>query len=198
MLSNARQAVGRALQPIARVLVAAHISANTMTMLGLAGTITAAAFIAVGRLGVGAAWFIPATILDVFDGLIARHTGTSSPWGALIDSISDRAGEGALMVAFAYHFSDTTPRLSLVALAGLVLAFLVSYVKARAESLGFTCEGGFAERPERAILFGTALVIPGAAEPAMWALAVVAAATVMQRILMVRGQVLAARATPPT
>jgi len=67
-------------------------------------------------------------------------------------------------------------------------------VRARAESLGFRCDGGFAERPERAILFGAALLIVGAAEPAMWALAVLAAWTVLQRILIVRAQALAARA----
>jgi len=79
----------------------------------------------------------------------------------------------------------------------LVLSFLVSYTKARAESLGYRCEGGFAERPERAILYGAALLIVGAAEPMMWALSTVAAWTTVQRIAMVRAQPRSQPAVPP-
>ncbi len=197
MLSNARQAVGRAVEPIARAMIAARISANVVTMLGLAGTIAAAVFVAMGDFGIGAAFFVPSAFLDLFDGLIARKMGTASRWGAFIDSLSDRIGEGALLVAFAYRFRDASPRVSLVALSALVFSYMVSYVKARAESLGYRCEGGFAERPERAILFGTALLIVGAAEPAMWALAAVASGTVGQRFIMVRRQAVAERAAPP-
>jgi len=194
MLSNARQAIGRALDPIARGLVAARVTANALTLLGLAGTLAAAAFVAKGDFGIGAAFFVPSAFLDLFDGMIARKMGTASNWGAFVDSLSDRVGEGALLIGFAYRFRDLSPRLSLVALSALMFSYLVSYVRARAESLGFRCDGGFAERPERAILFGAALLIVGAAEPAMWALAVLAAWTVLQRILIVRAQALAARA----
>lgn len=197
MLSNARQAVGRALDPVARALVAARISANAITLLGLAGTLVAAVFVAQGKFGIAAAFFVPSAFLDLFDGMIARKMGTSSNWGALIDSLSDRAGEGALLVAFAYRFRDQSPRTAIVALAALVCSYMVSYVKARAESLGFRCEGGLAERPERAILFGAALLIVGAAEPMMWALAVLASWTVLQRLIYVRRQAVAARAAPP-
>jgi CDP-diacylglycerol--glycerol-3-phosphate 3-phosphatidyltransferase len=120
--------------------------------------------------------------------------GTSSNWGALLDSMSDRIGEGALLIAFAYRFRELEPRISLVALTALVFSYLVSYVKARAESLGFRCEGGLAERPERAILFGAALLIVGAAEPMMWTLAALAALTVGQRFAMIRTQARAQRA----
>jgi CDP-diacylglycerol--glycerol-3-phosphate 3-phosphatidyltransferase len=197
MLSNARQAVGRAVEPIARAMIAARISANAVTLLGLVGTITAAVFVAMGDFGIGAALFVPSAFLDLFDGLIARKMGTASRWGALIDSLSDRVGEGALLIGFAYRFRDESPRIALVALSALVFSYLVSYVKARAESLGYRCEGGLAERPERAILFGIALLIVGAAEAAMWALAAVAAWTVVQRFLMVRRQAVAERAAPP-
>src|ERR1051326_2644886 len=170
MLSNARQAVGRAVGPLADGLVAMGLTANAITMLGLAGTITAAVFVALGRFGIGAAFFVPSAFLDLFDGLIARKLGTASRWGAFIDSLSDRAGEGALLIALSYRFRDVSPRVSVVALAALVLSFMVSYTKARAESLGYRCEGGFAGRPGRAVLYGTALLIVGAAEPLMWAL----------------------------
>ena len=178
-------------------MVAMGLSANAITVLGFAGTITAAVFVALGRFGIGAAFFVPSAFLDLFDGLIARRLGTASRWGALIDSLSDRAGEGALLIAFSYRFRDVNPRISVVALAALVLSFLVSYTKARSESLGYRCEGGFAERPERAILYGAALLIVGAAEPMMWALATVAAWTTVQRIAMVRAQARAEPAVPP-
>jgi len=197
MLSNARQAVGRAVEPVARAMIAAHISANALTVLGLAGTIVAAVFVARGDFGIGAAFFVPSAFLDLFDGLVARKMGTASTWGALIDSLSDRIGEGALLIAFAYRFRDVEPRVSIVAMSALVFSYLVSYVKARAESLGFRCEGGLAERAERAILFGAALLIVGAAEVAMWTLAVLAAWTAAQRLLYVRRQAVALRGAPP-
>jgi CDP-diacylglycerol--glycerol-3-phosphate 3-phosphatidyltransferase len=197
MLSNARQARGRALDPVAGALIAARLSANALTMIGLLGTIVAAVFIGMGKFGIGAAFFVPSAVLDLFDGMIARKMGTSSNWGALLDAVSDRVGEGALLIAFSYRFRDVSPRLSVVALAALVFSYLVSYVKARAESLGFTCEGGIAERAERAILFGAALLVVGAAEVVMWLLAVVAAWTFMQRMLFVRRQAMALRVPPP-
>jgi phosphatidylinositol phosphate synthase len=197
MLSNARQAIGRALDPVAGALIAARISANGLTLLGLLGTIVAAVFIGMGKFGIGAAFFVPSAVLDLFDGMIARKMGTSSSWGALIDAVSDRIGEGALLIAFSYRFRDANPRLSVLALAALVLSFMVSYSRARAESLGFTCQGGIAERAERAILFGAALLLVGAAEVAMWILAVLAAWTFLQRMLTVRRQAIALRLPPP-
>ena len=194
MLSNARQAVGKIAEPLARLIDATKITPNGITMLGLAGTITAAVFVAQGKFGIGAAFFVPSAFLDLFDGLIARRRGMESKWGALIDSVSDRVGEGALLIALAYRFRFERPRLAVVALSALVLSYLVSYVKARAESLGYRCEGGWAERPERAILYGAALLIVGAAEPMMWALAILAAATVVQRLLMVHRQAAGERA----
>ncbi len=198
MLSNARQVVAKIAEPLARVIDATPITPNGITMLGLVGTLTAAVFVAQGKFGVGAAIFVPATFLDLFDGMIARRRGTASRWGAMIDSVTDRIGEASLLIALAYRFRLERPRLAGVALAALVFSYLVSYVKARAESLGFRCEGGWAERPERAILYGTALMIVGAVEPAMWALAILAAATVVQRLLMVHRQAAAERATDRT
>jgi len=197
MLSNARQAVGRALDPVAGALIAARVSANALTLMGLLGTIVAAVFVGVGKFGIAAAFFVPSAFLDLFDGMIARKMGTSSTWGALLDAVSDRMSEGALLIAFSYRFRDVSPRLSVVALAALVFSFLVSYTKARAESLGFTCEGGIAERAERAILFGAALLLVGATEVAMWILAVLAAWTFLQRMLNVRRQAIALRVPPP-
>jgi CDP-diacylglycerol---glycerol-3-phosphate 3-phosphatidyltransferase len=194
MLSNARQAVGKIAEPLVKVIDATPITPNGITLIGLVGTLAAAVFVGQGKFGIGAALFVPSVFLDLFDGLIARRRGTASRWGAVIDSLSDRVGEGALLIAIAYRFRVENLRLAGVALAALVLSYLVSYVKARAESLGFRCEGGFAERAERAILFGTALLIVGAVEPAMWALAILAAVTVLQRLMMVHKQAVEDRA----
>ncbi len=195
MLSGARAAVGRAVEPVANAMTRVGLTANAVTFLGFAGSIAAAALIATGRFGLGGAVFIPSAFLDLFDGLIARKTGTASRWGAFVDSLADRAGEAALLIAVAYRFRDVAPRTSLLALAALTLSFLVSYTKARAESLGYRCEGGFAERPERAILLGIGLLL-GVMEGAMWALAALAAWTVAQRVLMVRRQAMIDRAAP--
>jgi CDP-diacylglycerol--glycerol-3-phosphate 3-phosphatidyltransferase len=178
MLSNARQAIGRALDPIAGALIAARITANALTLIGLLGTIAAAVFVGMGEFGIGAAFFVPSAVLDLFDGMIARKMGTSSTWGALIDAVSDRIGEGALMIAFSYRFRDVSPRLSVLALAALVFSYLVSYTRA-----------------ERAILFGAALLLGGAAEVVIWILAVLTAWTFLQRMLTVRRQAVALRAS---
>lgn len=193
MLSNARQAVGKIAEPLARLIEATKITPNQITLLGLAGTVTAAVFVAQGEFGIGAAFFVPSAFLDLFDGLIARRRGMVSKWGGLIDSVTDRAGEGALLIALAYRFRVERPRVAVVALSALVISYLVSYVKARAESLGYRCEGGWAERPERAILYGASLLIVGAVEPMMWALAILAATTVVQRLMMVHRQAVAER-----
>lgn len=185
------------MDPVAGALVKMGITANGLTAVGLLGTIAAAVLIAQGRFGIGAAVFVPSAFLDLFDGMIARRMGTASRWGALVDAVSDRAGESALLIALAWRFRVVNPRIAAVALSAMAFSFLVSYVKARAESLGFTCEGGFAERAERAILYGTALLIVGAAEAAMWALAVLAAITAIQRLVIVRRQAIASASVPP-
>jgi CDP-diacylglycerol--glycerol-3-phosphate 3-phosphatidyltransferase len=103
-----------------------------------------------------------------------------------------------MLIAVAYRFRIENIRIGLLALAALAFSFLVSYIKARAESLGYRCDVGLGERAERAILYGAGLLIVGAIEPMMWTLAALAAVTAVQRMLFVYRQAVAERASGTT
>jgi CDP-diacylglycerol--glycerol-3-phosphate 3-phosphatidyltransferase len=130
-------------------------------------------------------------------------SGKASAWGAFLDSTSDRLGDaavfGGILLYFTYQRDSTL--WAAVALAGLVFGQWTSYVKARAESLGFTCSGGLAARADRLviILVGTlvaGLGVPYVLEVAVSLLAVASMITVFQRIAQVRRQAEALDARP--
>ena len=138
-------------------------------------------------------------VSDMVDGLMAKIAGTSSNWGAFLDSTSDRLGDaavfGGILLYFVYREDSTL--WAGIALAGLVFGQWTSYVKARAESLGFACSGGLAARADRLviILVGallTGLGVPYVLQVAVAALAVTSMITVLQRIGQVRRQAKAA------
>ncbi|MGH8882341.1 MAG: phosphatidylinositol phosphate synthase, partial [Stackebrandtia sp.] len=120
--------------------------------------------------------------------------GVTSRFGALLDSTMDRIADGAIFASLAYWLAVNGEHASAAAaLVCLVGAEVVSYVKSRAESLGATCNVGFAERAERLVIIGIggllAIVgVPYAIAVAVWVLAIVTTATVAQRIWHVRGQ----------
>jgi CDP-diacylglycerol--glycerol-3-phosphate 3-phosphatidyltransferase len=91
-------------------------------------------------------------LFDLFDGAMARLAGTSSRWGALLDSTLDRIADAAIFGAMAYWFSKHHDRNVPIMLAILVASYIISYIKARAEALDIECNGGVAERSERLII----------------------------------------------
>src|SRR5690606_32625236 len=139
---------------------------------------------------------------DIMDGYMARKTGQSSAWGAVLDSTMDRFGGaaifGGLLLYYASSHAETDlgdPGLYLVlCLACLVLGSITSYARARAESLGMKAKGGIAERADRLVsilvmtgfngLFG----LPFLTEITLWALAVASLVTIVQRMVMVHAQ----------
>ena len=138
-------------------------------------------------------------ISDMVDGLMAKITGTSSNWGAFLDSASDRLGDaavfGGILLYFVYREDSTL--WAGIALAGLVFGQWTSYVKARAESLGFTCSGGLAARADRLVIILAGALLAGLGVPyvlqiAVAGLAVTSMITVLQRIAQVRRQAKAA------
>jgi CDP-diacylglycerol--glycerol-3-phosphate 3-phosphatidyltransferase len=124
-------------------------------------------------------------LLDMMDGLVAKIGKQQTRFGALLDSTVDRYGELAIFIGLAVLFEGT------VSFIGVMLALcgslMVSYVKARAEGLGFTCEAGILQRPERLviILLGALLGI-GFLKWAIWLVAVLANVTALERLLKVR------------
>jgi CDP-diacylglycerol--glycerol-3-phosphate 3-phosphatidyltransferase len=182
------------MSPIGRGLARTGLSPDAMTMIGVAIQAGAAALIIQGRLLAAGLVSIVAAFADTFDGAIARARGRTSKFGAVLDSTTDRLSDALFLVPIAWLYGvdpdiaeRNEPWVAAVALAALVLSFLVSYVKARAEGLGLDCNVGFGERAERILIMLAGLILD-LVPVAMVVLAAVSFITFMQRILHVRAQ----------
>ena len=173
-----------------RLVTAIHlrgITPNALTLTGLAVTAAAAALIGLGWLIPGGLVLLFAGLFDILDGAVARVTDRVGRFGAFLDSTTDRYAEVVTYAALLYHFisrsgGELPAMLVIVALGG---SLLVSYVRARAQSLGFTCDGGLLARPERVVITVAGLVVPPLLIPALWVLAVLTNLTALQRIRLV-------------
>ena len=143
---------------------------------------------------VAAGLFVAGSVLDILDGALARAGGKSTPFGAFIDSTTDRVSEGFMLAAIAYIFArDGRDVFVVVAVAAVAGSFLVSYTRARAEALGLRGDVGIGSRAERVVVITAGLVLApwGVLPWAIALLAVTAWITVLQRVLSVRRQLLA-------
>lgn len=165
---------------VGRALARAHLSPNTLTTIGGLGQLLVAWLILARHPLAAGIVLIPAVIVDVLDGAAARATGRVTKWGAYYDSVVDRVAEAALTLAVAWVARETQPRLVAASFAALVLSFLVSYARARAEGLGYDVPSGPGERAERAIILIVGLIL-GIVEAAMWTIAALAAWTFVLR-----------------
>lgn len=176
------------LDPIGAFLNRLGLMPNTITLLGLAGTTIGAYVIAIGNMTTGAFILLASVLVDAFDGTMARLRGEPSDFGGFVDSVSDRYAElvtfGGLLYYFLTRGDDLGVMVAFGAAAGSVL---VSYVKARAEGLGFTAKVGILTRLERYLVLIPLLVFN---QPfiAVCIIAVLANITAYQRILHVRVQ----------
>jgi CDP-diacylglycerol--glycerol-3-phosphate 3-phosphatidyltransferase len=202
MLERFRGMSAALLGPVARLLVRLGISPDVVTIFGTLGVaISALICFPQGWLWQGVLLVTIFVISDMIDGLMAKITGKTSNWGAFLDSTSDRLGDaavfGGILLYFVYREDSTL--WAAIALAGLVFGQWTSYVKARAESLGFVCRGGLAARADRLVIilvgaFLAGLGVPHVLQVAVAALAVTSMITVLQRIAQVRKQAKAANA----
>lgn len=203
----ARAAVTRILTPVARLLLRLGISPDVVTILGTLGVcLGALVFFPRGQLLVGVLVITAFVFSDTIDGIMARELGHSSKWGAFLDSTLDRIGDAAIFSGLTiWYFQGGDDRLKAwLALACLVLGSVVSYARARAEGLGMRADVGIAERADRlvATLVTTGLVGLGLPEIVLTVvlglLAVASFVTILQRVLLVRQQVIAAEAAGTT
>jgi len=193
---SARGGTARLVEPTARVLLRAGLTPNAVTLIGTTGVLIGAiGFAARGHLLIGALIVTVAALTDIVDGTMARLSGGSTRFGALLDSSLDRVADAAIFGATAYWFASQHHRSGVMAaLICLGATQVVSYVKARAEGLGLTCNVGVAERFERLICIGVGAVLTGGFHlswglpAALWLLAVLSLITIGQRILHVRRQ----------
>ncbi len=162
------------------------ITPNMMTMLGLVGNIIGAWFLARGEMLTGGLFILICTPFDALDGTMARLRGEVSEFGAFVDAVSDRYSELFILGGLLYYFSQqgdwVTVTATYAAAAGSVL---VSYVKARADSLKLDANTGILTRMERYLVLAPLLLF-NQPQIAIWILAVLANFTALQRIWKVR------------
>ena len=191
--SKIRGTWDKAMRPVGRALAVTRITPNAITVLGLFIHVAAAALIIDGRLVAAGLVLIGAAFFDTFDGAVAKARGMVTKFGGFLDSTVDRVADAIILGAIAWRYvagaePDDMRWIAVAALVALVAGFLVSYVRARAEALGFDCKVGIAERAERVILIIVGLVITPVLGVAMAVLATLATVTVLQRVWHVRGQ----------
>jgi len=176
-----------------------RVTPNALTFLGLAICAGSAVLIALGFLIAGGIVLLLASGFDILDGALARVTGRVQRYGAFLDSTTDRYAECFTYIALLYYFllhTHTTVEPMLVTLA-LTGSLLVSYVRARAQSLGFAADGGLLARPERVVITVIGLVLTPTLYWALWVLAVLTNVTAVQRIWIVWQQARRAPAVEP-
>jgi CDP-diacylglycerol--glycerol-3-phosphate 3-phosphatidyltransferase len=191
---SARPTVAKVMAPAVARLSRAGVTPDMVTITGTVGAVAGAVLlIATGHLFWGAVTVTVFVLLDMLDGALARSRGGGSVFGAVLDSVGDRAADAAIFGALVWWYSGGGDNrlLVLLALVCLVLGVLTSYIKARAEGVGLSCDVGIVERTERLILVlvGTGfagLGIPYAVHAALWLLLLGSAVTVVQRVAAVR------------
>lgn len=174
-----KSSFGRKVRPLSQALHSRGVTAAHLTAAGLVFSLISALFYSRGIFGTGGLFLLLAGTCDALDGTVARSAGEATPFGCFIDSVADRYSELLVFGGLTFAYAGT-PILALVLLS-LAGSLMVSYTKAKAESLIGQCEVGFMERPERLILLIAASFF-GFMIPALWILAVLTNATALHRI----------------
>jgi CDP-diacylglycerol--glycerol-3-phosphate 3-phosphatidyltransferase len=182
VLGRYRAEVARVAEPVARAMVGLRLRPNQLSCFGLVSSMVAAAAFAGNQLRVGALFMALAGVLDILDGSLARVSGQASPFGAFLDSVLDRYSDLLVLAGLVFLFARLGRREAIVAvLLALIGTVMVSYTRARAESVDVECRVGLMERGERMLV-----LIAGALldllVPAVWLVAIGANATAVHRI----------------
>ena len=184
--------VRQAVEPLAgRLVNGGHVTPNTLTLAGLVLNVATVPLILSGHFIVAAVVLLLAGCCDMLDGAVARLSAQVTPFGAFLDSTSDRLSEGVVFMAIGVWFARHGHYWDLAAcFVALMMSFLVSYTRARAEALGLECKVGLASRPERVVLLTIGLLFAHwhVLTVMVWAIAVLTTYTVVQRILHVHRQ----------
>ena len=194
--------VRRNAQRLATALARLPITPNQVTLAGMLATFVAAALTGFGYLLAAGLVLAFSGTFDILDGALARATKRMYPYGAFLDSTTDRYSEGAIYIGIAAYYlghpGREMPVKVLACFFALAGSYLVSYVRARAQSLGFTCDTGLFARPERVVATVVGLVAAGVGLPIVLdvivvGLAILTNVTVVQRVNEVYRQARAQR-----
>ena len=187
---------GWLLRHVVSALAATGITPNVLTVIGMAVNVWAAVLFAYGEFRAAAAVLFLAGFLDMADGQVARRAGRVTAFGAFLDSTLDRYSDLGLYMGLVVHYT-LIGRPFYMGLAAVAMAssFMVSYARARAESLIPLCKVGFLERPERLVL----LILGGAFQrmaPVLWVIATFSTLTVIHRVVYTWQEIRAGRLIP--
>src|SRR6478735_477954 len=189
-----RKQIDAWVKPVGMSVKRAGISADAITVVGLVMSVACAVSIAAGALHVGLVFMILAGIPDLLDGAVAKASGNSGPRGAFFDSVTDRVTDGLLFGGVAWYFTTISDGpLPVLPFAVYLTAALVSYIRAKADALGFDAHVGLIERAERFIVLGFGLLFTGLLAWTLWLLLVLNIITASQRFVAVWKQASADR-----
>ncbi|HLF69949.1 MAG TPA: CDP-alcohol phosphatidyltransferase family protein [Actinomycetota bacterium] len=177
-----RSTVQRITLPIGKGIAAVGLTPNAVTVIGSIVTLYAGWLISQGNYRTGGVMALVAGVFDSLDGAVARARGGSQR-GAFLDSTLDRVSDAVLFAAVIWASLDTPAPVAL-AMAAMVLGFMTSYIRARAEGLGLECRVGLAERAERVIILAIGL-ITGFVTQSLVILVILSSFTVIQRFVHV-------------
>ncbi|MFV2039767.1 MAG: CDP-alcohol phosphatidyltransferase family protein, partial [Acidimicrobiales bacterium] len=164
----------------------AGVTADSLTVLGVLVASVGAVLIGNGYLTLGFVFLVLTGIPDALDGAVAKASGTASVRGAFFDSVSDRVTDALLFGGVTWYLASNEPgRISVLPVAVMAAAMLISYERAKAESLGFDAKGGIMERAERFIVLGIGLLFGQILIPVLWVMLVLTLITAIQRFVKV-------------
>jgi CDP-diacylglycerol---glycerol-3-phosphate 3-phosphatidyltransferase len=191
MLENLKPFYNAALNPVARLFARINLHPNVITVLGVAVSSVAGYFCATGNWYAAALIVFAGSCLDGLDGLVARQTGKSTAFGAVLDSCCDRVTEASWFFGILYFYlhrpayGNAGIYLAFLAMAG---SFMVSYVRARCEGANIACKKGLLQRPERIVVLVVCLLAgPVVMTWGLGLLSLVAYGTMVQRLIIAHG-----------
>jgi len=189
LINIRRNLAYRITDPMVRILSKSGITPNALTFINLALNIVAAYVIATGHLLLGGVLVLVAGLFDLFDGALARFTKQTTRFGAILDSVADRISEAAILCGLLiWYIPQEEASLEIVLIfVVLIGSFLVSYIRARAEGLGWQCQVGLFTRAERVIVLAIGLLI-NQIFIALCVLVIFVFITVVQRLIYLRKQ----------
>ncbi len=180
-----RGPVERVVDPVGARLHRWGVTANVLTVIGVVTAGIAGVVIGSGRLQLGFGLLIVAAVPDLLDGPVAKAAGPPSLRGAFFDSTADRVTDSLLIAGVIWYLQRDGGQLGMLGVAIMAASWLISYQRAKAESLGFDAKGGLMERAERLIALGIGLAIPPLFLPMLWIMLTLTLVTAVQRFVKV-------------
>lgn len=184
------------MKPIGNGLRRTGLTPDHLTVAGLVIAVGAAVMIGQGRLVGGLALVILAALPDLLDGALAKASEAASQRGAYFDSVIDRVTDATLFGGVAWYLaSEESPHMAMLPFAIMAASSIISYQRAKAESLGLDAKGGLMERAERIILLCIGLLFSSVLVPILWIMLVLTVVTAVQRFVKVWRQAAVAPVT---